>query len=186
MAKKGLLKKSNIIFSILLIMLILLSFNLISYLYSKESNNMNYVVLDESNNSVSITNILPLTDESGRQIDSSKNDMVVYKEVVLSNKNNKTSKYRLLLDVDSNSNIDPKFIKILVSDKDDNVLKKYDYTEVLTLNKLDNKNNSYILLSSKLKKGESTSYIIRLWVSTFYTINKENENFYGNISIYSY
>ena len=186
MAKKGLLKKNNILFFVLLILLILLSFNLISFLYSKDSNNKNYVVLDDSDNTISITNILPLTDESGRQIDNSKNDMVVYKKIVLSNKNSKTSKYRLLLDVDSNSTLDPKFIKILVSDKNDNILKNYDYTEALTLNKLDNKNNSYVLLSSKLKKGESTSYIIRLWVSTFYTINKEKENFYGNISIYSY
>ena len=186
MAKKGLLKKSNIIFILLLVLFILLSFNLINYLCSRDSNNMNYVVLDDSDNSLSITNILPLTDESGRQIDSSKNDMVVYKEITLTNKNTKTSKYRLLLDVDSNSNIDPKFIKILVSDKDDTVLKNFDYAEALTLNKLDNKNNSYVLLSSKLKRGESTKYIIRLWVSTFYTINKDSESFYGNLSVYSY
>lgn len=183
MAKSDLLKKSNVF---LVIVLILLCLNLINYLYSKDSNNKNYVVLDNSDNSFSITNILPLTDESGRQINSSKNSMVVYKEIKVINKNNKSSKYKLFLNVDNNSTIDSKFIKILVSDSNDKVLKKYDYDEALTLNKLDNNSNSYMLLSSKLKKGESTKFIIRLWVSTFYSINKSNEKFHGNISINSF
>ena len=112
--------------------------------------------------------------------------MVVYKKINIKNRHGRTSKYRLLLNVDKKSTLDPKYIKIIVSDENDKILDSYNYEVFLNLNKLDNKNNSYVLYSSKLKKYESTSFIIRLWVDTFYVLNDEDEKFYGDISIYSY
>ena len=187
MTKRGLLTRSGLIFMIIVILIIVANIIFIAYTYLNDSKNLNYVVLNDSDNDVEITNILPITDESGRKIDSSKNGMVVYKKITVTNKANRSSGYRILLNVNtSTTTIDPKYIKVLVSDKNDKVLPYYDYVEAFTLNKLDNKNGSYILHSSRLKKGKSDTFIIRFWISTFYYINDNSDKFYGNISIYSY
>lgn len=177
----------KIIFYLLIICLIcFFCFIGINYFYYDDTINKNYIVLSNDNNNVSITNVLPLTDESGKQINSSKNGMVVYKKISIKNRHGRTSKYKILLNIDNKSTLDTKYIKVIVSDENDKILDSYNYEDFLTLNRLDKKNDSYVLYSSKLKKGESTSFIVRLWVSTFYVINDEQEQFYGKISIYSY
>lgn len=186
MTKKGMLTRGGLIFIIFIALFVVINVIVINHHLLDDSVNKNYVVLDDKDNEVSITNILPITDEAGKLINSSKNGMVVYKKISITNLNKRTSRYRILLNIDNKTTIDPKYVKVLVSDKDDKVLPFYDYVEAFTLNKLDNKNNSYVLHSSKLKKGDSDMFILRLWISTFYYVNDDNESFYGNISIYSY
>ena len=186
MTRRGLLTRGGLIFIICIAIFIVVNIIVINYYYNDDSTNKNYVVLNEKDTEVAITNILPITDESGRKIDSSKNGMVVYKKISITNINKRTSRFRILLNVDNRTTINQKYIKVYVSDKNDKVLPFYDYVEVFTLNKLDNKNNSYILHSGKIKKGATETFIIRFWVSTFYYVNDDNEKFFGNISIYSY
>ncbi len=178
--------KKILFYSLIVLLIVFFVFIGVNYFYYDDTINKNYIVLDGTDNTVSITSILPLTDSSGKEINNNKNGMVVYKKINIKNRHGRTSKYRLLLNVDKKSTLDPKYIKIIVSDENDKILDSYNYEVFLNLNKLDNKNNSYVLYSSKLKKYESTSFIIRLWVDTFYVLNDEDEKFYGDISIYSY
>ena len=181
-------RKRSIILIIIIVFLIMM-FLIFKNSYAKydDSTNLNYVSLENKTNKVSITSPLSLNDEVGRQITSNKNGVNIYYKIKLKSKVNKTANYKILFDADGVTNtIGNNYIKVLLSDKKDKIIKFYDRDSYVTLNSLPLFNDKMVLYVDKLKANQNEEFILRMWVSDFYVITDEEQHFSGKVEIYSY
>ena len=183
------MSKKKIIILIAVIVLLIAAFLIFRNSYEKydDSANLNYVSLENKKSSVSITSPLSLNDETGKNITSNKNGVNIYYKIKLKSKINKTSNYKILFDVDGLTNtIGNKYIKVLLSDKNDKIIKFYDRDSYLTLDSLPLFKEKFVLYTGKIKANASDEFILRMWISDFYVITNEEQHFSGNVVVYSY
>ena len=183
------MSKKRIILLLLIIFLILL----FSFLFKKffltydDSVDREYVELLNTTKKVSITSPLSLNDETGRKISSNKDGVTVYYKIKLKSKRDKISRYKILLDTNSfNSNISDKYVKVLLSSKEDKLLRTYDKKSYITLDKLPIFKNKLVLHEGRISGHITKEFILRLWMSDFYVMDKDNQVFEGFITVYSY
>lgn len=183
------MSKKKVIILIIVIVLAIVAFLIFRNSYEKydDSVNLNYVSLENKKSSVSITSPLSLNDETGRNITSNKNGVNIYYKIKLKSKINKTSNYKILFESDEVTNtIGSNYIKVLLSDKNDKIIKFYDRDSYLTLDSLPLFKDKIVLYTGKLKANDSDEFILRMWISDFYVITNEEQHFSGNVVIYSY
>ena len=181
-------KKRIILIVIIVFLVIIFSFLFYRFfIWHDDSVNKKYVDLENDNNKVSITAPLSLNDETGRKIDSNKDGVNVYYKIQLKSKVNKISRYKILLSVKhSDKNVEDAYVKILLATKEDKLIKFYDRDSYATLDKLPMFKNKYLLHEGRISGHSEKEFILRLWMSDFYVMDKENQKFEGRINIYSY
>lgn len=179
-------KKRAII--VVVILLLLIGFCIFKKTYANydDSTNKKYVELVNKTDTVSIVSPLSLNDETGRNISDNKDGVTIYYKIKLKSKVDKTSNYKILFSNDIMNSIGNKYIKVLVSDKKDKILKFYDRDSFVTLDSIPTFNDSMVLHSGKLKGNDEDEFILRMWVSDFYVITDEEQVFKGKIKVYSY
>lgn len=175
-------KRTFFVIAFLLLLLVLI---LIFSRVNREVSNKNYVSIVD-NKELVIDNILPLSDDVGSNFSRS-NGManIYYKFKVKSNYDNKTHYKILLTTKEGKQFIDNRYIKILLSDKDDNTIKEYKTDSVKVVTGLDKYNDKYVVYSGTLKKQGEDEFILRMWVSDTSSYDDELM-FDGKLTVYSY
>ena len=175
--------KRNILVLFILLCLILLT--IIINTGNSDNTNKNYVSIVD-NQELVIENILPLTDEVGSTFSRSNSGSNIYYKFKIKSNYNKKAKYRILLSTkDGKEFIDNKYIKILLSDSDDNILKEYKTDSVKLVTGLEQFNNKYVVYSDSLKGGAEEEFILRMWVADS-AVYSDELIFDGKLSVYSY
>ena len=172
------------------------TFSILFIFFLKEKKNMKNGTNDyleikfESNDILKINNKLPLSDVLGKSIkyEDSLNGNVGFLEFSIINKSAKTRKYNITINkrnVDSKM-ISDNYIKIYLTDINDNPLKGFSDNKITTYNELSySKNNveNVVLYSDFAEKLSKNDYRLRVWVSDSYGLSKLEESIILDIGI---
>lgn len=170
-----------------LFIVVLIVFIVLLFSYKDDSKNMNYVRFVDPSEKLKIESVFPITDYAGKLTEKSKDKKNIYYNFRIKNYSEKNSTYKLLLKVNKHDNsIDDKYVKILLSDDEDQILSKYDKDSYLTLDYLEKEDDYYVLYKSSLGENKEDSYTLRLWISDKYKEDDLNKVFDCEVVIYSY
>ena len=172
------------------------TFSILFIFFLKEKKNIKNGTNDyleikfESNDILKINNKLPLSDVLGKSIkyEDSLNGNVGFLEFSVINKSAKTRKYNITINkrnVDSKM-ISDNYIKLYLTDINDNPLKGFSDNKVTTYNELSySKNNveNVVLYSDFAEKLSKNDYRLRVWVSDSYGLSKLEESIILDIGI---
>lgn len=173
-------KRELIILCILLIVLVCI----VLYV-NRDKSNKNYVYIP-NNEVLVIENALPLSDQVGSTFSRSNGKSNIYYKFKIKSNADKKCNYKILLKTNNGKKfIDDRYIKILLSDKDDNTLKDYNTDSVKVVTGLKKYDDKYIVHSGKIGKNGTDEFILRMWVSDAFVYD-DKLIFDGKLSIYSY
>lgn len=172
------------------------AFSILFIIFLKEKKNMKNGTNDyleikfESNDILKINNKLPLSDVLGKSIkyEDSLNGNVGFLEFSVINKSAKTRKYNITINkrnVDSKM-INDNYIKLYLTDINDNPLKGFSDNKITTYNELSySKNNveNVVLYSDFAEKLSKNDYRLRVWVSDSYGLSKLEESIILDIGV---
>lgn len=172
------------------------TFSILFIFFLKEKKNIKNGTNDyleikfESNDILKINNKLPLSDVLGKSIkyEDSLNGNVGFLEFSIINKSAKTRKYNITINkrnVDSKM-INDNYIKLYLTDINDNPLKGFSDNKITTYNELSySKNNveNVVLYSDFAEKLSKNDYRLRVWVSDSYGLSKLEESIILDIGI---
>ena len=172
------------------------AFSILFIIFLKEKKNMKNGTNDyleikfESNDILKINNKLPLSDVLGKFIkyEDSLNGNVGLLEFSVINKSAKTRKYNITINkrnVDSKM-ISDNYIKLYLTDINDNPLKGFSDNRITTYNELSySKNNveNVVLYSDFAEKLSKNDYRLRVWVSDSYGLSKLEESIILDIGV---
>ena len=179
------MNKSKLFLSLLFIVLIV--FLIFLFSYKDSSKDLNYVRFVNPPERLEIESIFPITDYAGKMSEVSKDKKNIYYNFEVKNYSEKRSTYKLLLKVKKHKNsIDDKYVKILLSDDNNQILSKYDKDSYLTLDYLEKEDDCYILDKSSLGASKETTYTLKLWISDNYKEKDLDKVFDAELIIYSY
>ena len=156
----------------------------------KFNSNSNSVSLTGTN-SIHISNKLPLTDESGRTLDSSNVDDDILNEISFSVEStgdtNISSNYEVYLESDENDDtIDPNYVKVYLTDGDGKAFKDYSGNEVMTYRNLRVSKSSAsgkLLYSGTIFGNQKQEFKLRLWLDETYFLSDTKKEFNGIIKV---
>ena len=173
-------KRNFLIILGLIVLLVLIIVNI-----NKSESNKNYVHIVD-NKELVIENILPLSDEVGSNFSRTNGNSNIYYNFKIKSNADKKTHYKILLDTHKGKPfIDDRYIKILLSDKDDNLFKEYKTDSVKVVTGLELYNKKYLVHRGTLKKKGEEEFILRMWISDAATYD-DKLIFDGKLSIYSY
>ena len=174
--------RRNVFILVLILLLILFA---IYKNTDKPDTNKNYVYI-EDNEELVIENILPLSDEVGSSFSRSNSKSNVYYKFKIKNSYEDKVKYKILLKTKNGKDfINDRYVKILLSDKNNVTKKEYIADTTKTIIGLNKFNNKYVVYSGSLKGNGEEEFILRLWISNASTYDDELI-FDGQLSVYSY
>jgi len=185
----ALLKKhiKKIILIFLFIILVFFAF----FLYQKYTDNSNALQVKYINsNAIVLKNILPITDEIGKniKIDSAKPGTAGYVEFLIANNSKKSLDYEIYLtpQVEDGNKVDDKYIKLYLNNKDGESLKGFETNILPTfseLNVLSDLPASRLLYSGTLKGFQKEKLFFRTWIADNYGKSDESEIFKFDLNV---
>lgn len=179
--------KNTFLFVLSILFLFVIIFVLISM---KGKFNNNEVTLKGINH-INISNKLPLTDESARNLDISTVDREILNEisfsVVSTGKKNVSSKYELYLESkESDDTINYNYVKVYLTDDAGKPFKEYSGNETLTYRNLrvsESNASGKILHVGTINGNEKQNFKLRIWVDETYSLNSAKKEFNGIIKV---
>lgn len=187
-------KQINIVLIVILFLVVVSS--CVSMLLLKKQSILNPRVLNEDLNvqfltesNAVIENILPLSDEIGRDLSGSGTESGIqgFIEFSVHNTSDYTANYEVYLTqqvLDENT-IRSDYIKVYLTDFDNNPFEDYvlsvpTYSDLLALS---DHLESRLLYSGKLSGGEEQSFRLRSWLSDNYALEDETLNFQYDVHV---
>lgn len=185
---------SRFLKSISIVLLSLVAFLLIIALYIKiddyKTSSYKVDVQFQTNDLVQLTNKLPISDSIGKNYNGTgiEEGIAEYKEFTVTNPNERKVKYEVYLTkVNSSSNdIRSNYIKLYLTDDNDNPLEGFETKKIKTYYDLyvfNNKPGSKLLYTGTLVAGSSTKLRLRSWVADTYILSTEEEKFSFDIDV---
>ncbi len=172
-------------FFIIIFLLILLVLLIMPNTYNSKKANKNYVSIID-NKELVIDNILPLSDEVGSNSSKSNGMANIYYKFKIKSNYSKKAHYKILLETEKGKQfINDRYIKVLLSDKDDNLFKEYKTDSVKVITGLNKYKSKYVIYSSSLKNKGEEEFILRMWISDASSYDDELM-FDGKLSVDSY
>ncbi len=170
--------------SFLIVFLFILCLSLIlTTFYIKNKNRVVDVSLSSrSNNSISIKSKITMDDDHGKAIyyDKSKDKFQGYLEFEVVSKSTVKSKYEIYAVEDDNVIIHPNYVKVYLTDENDNPVSGYEDFAVptfynLRVSSLNPKGKR--LYYGTINPNEAKKYKLRVWFSDSYKLEQEDKNF---------
>ena len=171
-------------------LLVLIFFIFIGVYAGRDKNNLSYVNFN-GQNEVYLSSKLPITDASGKSLDSTKiqSGIVGYAEfsVIADDIKADSLKYDIYLeDVISGNEFNYDYVKVYLTNEEDVPLKQFASNIVpsfanirVSLDEPDKR----VLTTGRIKKGEVKKFRLRVWLSDTYVLSDELKEFKGKISI---
>ena len=178
-------KKYNLKSILLLVLGIVCVFILVAYsiVFIKNeffSVNESDVTLSSNNNIVLIKDNLSINDEYGKEITDSNANTFGFIEFEVVNHTTEKRNFQVYLTESPNSNINPNYIKLYLTDTANKPLSFYAESKLpsyVDLNYLMNKPNSKLLYSGVLNGEESKNYRLRVWLTDSYVVENSDKVF---------
>lgn len=176
----------------ILLLAIVLSFGLIclipGILNKMNSNDVEFI---GDKNIVTISNVLPLTDVSGKSLDTKDKiiDEVDFSVRGVGDKNKKVNYEIYLVNNNSDMEINPGFVKVYLTDENSNPFEYYSKNSVPAYKSLKVSNNradGKIIYSGSISGTEVQSFKLRIWLADNYVLNDSDRSFSGTISVRKY
>ncbi len=153
-------------------------------------SNSNSVILTGTNN-IHISNVLPLTDESGRTLDASNVDADILNEISFSVESigdkKISSNYEIYLESEeNNAAINPNYVKVYLTDENGKAFNDYSGNEVMTYRNLRVSKSSAsgkLLYSGTIFGNQKQKFKLRLWIDETYSFDSTKQEFNGIIRI---
>ena len=137
-----------------------------------------------------LTNKLPISDAIGKNYTGTgmEKNIAEYKKFVVTNPNEGKIEYEVYLKKIENSkrDISSNYIKLYLTDDNDNPMKGFEKPKVNSyydLYSLNNQPGSKLLYRGTLKAHESAKFILRSWVADTYIISSDLEDFSFDIDV---
>lgn len=171
------MKKLNYreIFIIVMLIIVLLVVSLLCFT-KKNTSNKNVLSLETKESNLKIKNSLTVSDEIGK---NNKKGSGYSNFIVKADKlKDKAVKYEIYLkQVNSVNAINPKYIKLYLTEKSTNrsLLEKPVTFDSLKLARTDI--GAKQIYTGNIKKNESISFELKMWLADTYTINSEEKSF---------
>lgn len=179
------MSKKFILYTFLLIIAVI-TIGFLVYIF-KAPIDKSSIKLTPEKKELSILDKYPMKDELGKKITYSEDnkDVQIYYEFQVESSASKNAKYKLVLnDSGFNNSIHSNYIKVYLTDDNNNPLKGYDSDYVPTLYSLSNsKSNNKVLFESTIKPEEIQRYILRIWIGDAYTIGFGQNEFKVNLNL---
>lgn len=165
-------KKKIIIFVFFIIIISLLC---ILYFNKKDVPSDSVSISSNESNIIRILDKYPMSDDMGKKIeyDEDNNDVQVYYEFEVKSTASRGTNFEIYIsDEKFNNIIHSNYIKVYLTDEDNNPVSCFDNTPVPTIYYLKNSNNHIgkQLYYGYIKAGETKKYILRIWFSDAYTL----------------
>ena len=182
--KKFLSRYWKIISFSLLLFFAFVFFMIIKFpLYSKA------IEVDIEHQAINIDNKFPISDALGKTLVYSKNnkDIQGYTNIIVHNPNDRKVSFSIIL-LKNNleiSEIKENYVKLYLTDKNDNPINGFEKNMVPCFSDLKRYNNSYdrILYKGVIDKNNKFEFILRSWISDSYVISNNLEKFSYNIRV---
>lgn len=154
-------------------------------LYKVNSNNVSFI---GDRNTVTIENKLPLTDISGKSLDAKTGiiDEVSFSVKGVGKKNTEVNYEIYLINTNTDMQINPGFIKIYLTDGNNNPFEYYSKNSVpayKSLNVSNSQANGKIIYSGSIKGEEIQKFKLRVWLADNYVLNDSDRSFSGTILV---
>lgn len=181
--------KYKIYLGILVALLIILI--LLGVIFGKRSHEQSAISIDYLTNDqkISISNALPMTDVVGKNIsvDNYKENVTGYTEFKVEPKVKDKVRYEIYLTKeDRELEVPIKFVKVFLTDSQDQPLEYFDESRVPTyydLRLASSTANGKLIYSGLLKAGESKTFKLRMWVADTYELTAEEVSFSTKINV---
>lgn len=152
--------------------------------------NSNDVKLIGNDNEISVANVLPLSDVSGKSLNvDTVNDKILNGldfSIEGTGSTKKSVNYEVYLIGDSENIINPSYIKVYLTDNFDNPFNLYASNVVPTYSDLrvsNTKADAKIIYAGSIKGGERKDFKLRMWLADNYFINDSEQQFSGIIDV---
>lgn len=153
--------------------------------------NSNDVKLVCDNNKISISNVLPLTDVSGKilnidSVDSKILDGLDFSIEGTGNKKKSIDYEIYLVGISLENSINPTYVKVYLTDKKGKPFNLYNTNVVPTYKSLrvsDTKADAKVIYAGSIKGGEKKEFKIRIWLDDSYFISDSKQQFSAIINV---
>lgn len=184
---KNLKKYLKFLYLVCLLFFIFIVF--LSFVYKKQKNykiskNDSLVVEFENSNEFYIKNLLPVSDNLGRNFDNSDSEVGIkgYTQFSIVNTVDYDIKYEIFLSKKETKKkqIKDNYIKVYLTDSSNNPLSGFENNRVPSYNELDyiaDKPSSKLVYKGRIDKHSTKKFIMRSWLSDSYAIDKNEEEF---------
>lgn len=171
----------------MIVFVIVVIIGLIFIFYKQDLNHGSVKFLDSSDLELQITNKLPLTDSSAKEIVIDEVDGDIIDESQFSIVADGDISYEIYLeDSIGDLKISPNYVKVYLTDLDGNSIEGYSNNRIPTISDLpilDDMPNSRRLYSGKLEDGQQKSFVLRMWLSDSYAVSAEKRNFSVKLAV---
>ena len=152
----------------------------------KKENNPNLLNFSSQSNSISINNMLPLSDEVGKSIQSDgSNDS--YYDFSIESLSSKLIHYEIyLVREDQENRLEPEYIKLYLTDDKDSPVKGYDGVKIPTFHDLrvaSTDMEGRLVYSDTLSAKKIKKFRLRIWLSDTYIITSEEKSFKAKLKV---
>lgn len=182
--------------AIIVIVCLFVAFIGLGFLFNRYKSSENKVynlgVKFLDNRNVYLENTLPVTDKIGRELDgvNSSTGIHGFKEFSIENNYDKKVDYQIYLKVKNSceSMIDEDFIKLYLTDTNNNPLSGFENNKLpsySSISSLNDKPGSKLLYTGSINKNSISKFRLRVWVSDLYSINRDKECFSFDIYVRS-
>lgn len=182
-------KKNIYLCLIIVFCLLCLIFTFIFLFFDKDENKNNLLVEFENDKTVFITNKLPMTDIAGVQLtgEGTSDEIQGYVEFTIKSKVDKKQKYTIYLnDVEVNSPIDYRYVRLYLTDFNDNPYLGFDSNIIPNYSDFSVSRDSpadRVLYSGTLNGKEEKNFRLRVWISDTYTLMGGKEEFSFKVKV---
>jgi len=189
--KKKEKKNKKNLYVIVSIILICICCIFVIFALNKESDKSDnaFNVSFENENTVLISNTLPMTDIAGKQLtgEGTNEEIQGFVEFSIKSTSDKKQNYVVYLnDRKVDASIDPKHVRLYLTDFNDNAYEGFDSNIIPCYEdfKVSKKSPSdKILYSGVLNANEKKNFRLRVWVSDTYTLTESKENFSFDVKV---
>lgn len=182
--KKGIFSVLLFVLGLLIIMFLIFYFTIdILYSTGNTTDNKKIKLNSKYDNPMYLDDGMPMSDNSGKKITYKKDnsDVVGYYEFEITSKSSSDSNYEIYaVEEDVDNRLKPNYVKVYLTDEDDNPVSGYDNISVPTYGNLKVSSLNPAgrrLYYGYLEAGESKKYKLRVWVSDAYTVTKTTKEF---------
>ncbi len=186
-------KKILIVVLFVLIFISLVGLTYAVFVYSKAGSKLNILstgsitfTYDETKNGILLEDTMPLDDEVGKKLEKKENFSGYFDFNVSANiSENRKINYEIsALPIVSENELDPKYVKVYLTDQFDNPIDKND--SVKTFEQLDDSTSNTKakrLYYGSFDKTDSKKFRLRIWVSKDYPIDELKRKFQIKVNV---
>lgn len=174
---------------IALICLFLIFILLLFFTKNLDSTEYTVDVNFSGNDTIKLKNILAITDDLGKKLtgNGTKDGVQGFLEITLSNASQNNLNYEIYLQKNKSANeIDNNYIKVYLTDENDNPLKGFDQNVIPSYKSLKVETKApmnKILYCGKIDKNEKKKIKLRMWLSDSSPIDKNEQDFSVKVGV---